>query len=65
MGDRSVLNLMLTLPNVTGDLISEVTSTGTGILTPGQGLSVGGGRPGATSFLADGMNNTSAGSGRS
>ena len=64
MGDQSVLNLMLTLPNVTGDLISEVPGTGTGILTPGQGLSVGGGRPGATSFLADGINNTSAGSGR-
>src|SRR6266496_537607 len=64
LGDRSVLNLMLTLPNVSGDLISEVPTTGTGILTPGQGLSVGGGRPGATSFLADGVNNTSAGSGR-
>jgi len=64
LGDRSVLNLMLTLPNVTGDLISEVPGTGTGILTPGQGLSVGGGRPGATSFLADGVNNTSAGTGR-
>ena len=64
IGDRSVLNLMLTLPNVTGDLISEVPSTGTGILTPGQGLSVGGGRPGATSFLADGVSNTSSGSGR-
>jgi hypothetical protein len=64
IGDRSVLNLMLTLPNVTGDLIPETPSTGTGILTPGQGLSVGGGRPGGTSFLADGVNNTSSGSGR-
>jgi hypothetical protein len=64
IGDRSVLNLMLTLPNVTGDLISEVPSTGTGTLTPGQGLSVGGGRPGSTSFLADGVSNTSSGSGR-
>lgn len=64
LNDRSVLNLLLTLPNVTGDLISEVPSTGTGILTPGQGLSIGGGRPGSTSFLADGVNNTSSGSGR-
>ena len=64
LGDRSVLNLLLTLPNVSGDLISEIPATGTGILTPGQGLSIGGGRPGATSFLADGVNNTSAGTGR-
>ena len=64
IGDQSVLNLMLTLPNVSGDLISEVPSTGTGILTPGQGLSVGGGRPGGTSFLADGVNNTSSATGR-
>ena len=56
--NRSVLDLALTLPNVSGDAGSEdpvITSVTT---CPGCNLSVGGGRPMSTMIMADGTNNT-------
>ena len=56
--NRSVLDLAVIQPNVMGDAGTEnpgLTATST---TPGYNLSVNGGRPGSTQFLADGVNNT-------
>ena len=56
--NRSVLDLAVIQPNVAGDAGTEnpgLTATAT---TPGYNLTVNGGRPGSTMFLADGVNNT-------
>ena len=56
--NRSVLDLALTLPNVSGDAGTENPAI-VGVTTcPGCNLSVGGGRPMSTLLLADGGNNT-------
>jgi hypothetical protein len=56
--NRSVLDLALTLPNVTGDAGSEDPVLSSVTPCPGCNLSVGGGRPMSTLILADGGNNT-------
>ena len=56
--NRSVLDLALTLPNVSGDAGTENPAL-VGVTTcPGCNLSVGGGRPMSTLMMADGTNNT-------
>lgn len=62
--ERSVLDLVQTVPNVSGDLVSETPGIGTGQISPGAGISVAGGRPGGGGFLADGADNTAVGIGR-
>ena len=58
--NRSVLDLAVTLPNVSGDVGSENPGVTAGAPVPGFNLSLDGGRPGSTSILADGVNNTVA-----
>jgi hypothetical protein len=56
--NRSVLDLALTLPNISGDAGSEDPTITSTTPCPGCNLSVGGGRPLSTLILADGANNT-------
>lgn len=64
LNNRSVLDLAVTLPNVSGDAGSEDPEVTAGQPVPGFNLSVNGGRPGSTMMLADGVNNTGVGIGR-
>lgn len=64
LNNRSVLDLAVTIPNVSGDAGSEDAEVTSGQPVPGYNLSVNGGRPGGTSILADGVNNTGVGIGR-
>jgi len=59
--NRSVLDLALTAPNVTGVAGSEDPGVTSGFPVPGFNLSLNGGRPGSTIMLADGVNNTGVG----
>jgi hypothetical protein len=59
--NRSVLDLATTVPNVSGDVGSEDPDVTSGVPAPGYNLSINGGRPGSTSILADGTNNTGVG----
>src|SRR5207253_4913056 len=59
--NRSVLDLALTAPNVTGVAGSEDPGVTSGFPVPGFNLSLNGGRPGSTAMLADGVNNTGVG----
>ena len=61
LNNRSVLDLAVTMPNVSGDTGSEDVDAGFSTPMPGFNLSVNGGRPGSTSMLADGVNNTGVG----
>lgn len=61
LNNRSVLDLAVTMPNVSGDSGSEDIDAGVITPSPGFNLSVNGGRPGSTSMLADGVNNTGVG----
>lgn len=65
LNNRSVLDLALTMPNVAGEAGSEDIDSGFINPSPGFNLSVNGGRPGSTSMLADGVNNTGVGLARS
>jgi hypothetical protein len=65
LNNRSVLDLAVTAPNVSGDVGSEDPDVTSGQPVPGFNLSVGGGRPGSTAILADGVNNTGVGIARS
>ncbi|HWS88314.1 MAG TPA: hypothetical protein VN282_15190 [Pyrinomonadaceae bacterium] len=65
LNNRSVLDLAVTAPGVTGDAGSEDVAVGSDQPVPGFNLSVGGGRPGSTAILADGVNNTGVGIARS
>ena len=56
--NRSVLDLALTLPNVSGDAGTEDPALAGTTTCPGCNLSVGGGRPMSTLIMADGTNNT-------
>jgi hypothetical protein len=56
--NRSVLDLTLTQPNTSGDAGSEYGVIVSVTTCPGCALSVNGGRPLSTQFLADGTNNT-------
>jgi hypothetical protein len=62
--NRSVLDLAMTLPNVTGDPGSENPVIVTVTPCPGCNISVNGGRPLGTLMLADGTNNTGVSLGR-
>ncbi len=61
LNNRSVLDLALTVANVTGDAGSEDPEVTSGQPVPGFNLSLNGGRPGGTAILADGVNNTGVG----
>src|SRR5437016_5237238 len=61
LNNRSVLDLALTAPNVTGDAGSEDPGVSSDQPVPGFNLSLNGGRAGSTSMLADGVNNTGVG----
>ncbi|HQZ95670.1 MAG TPA: carboxypeptidase regulatory-like domain-containing protein [Pyrinomonadaceae bacterium] len=64
LNNRSVLDLAVTVANVSGDAGSEDAEVTSGQPVPGFNLSLNGGRPGGTSILADGVNNTGVGIGR-
>jgi carboxypeptidase family protein len=64
LNNRSVLDLALTVGNVTGATGTEDPEMGSEIPTPGFNLFVNGGRAGTTSILADGARNTGVGLGR-
>ncbi len=64
LNNRSVLDLAVTIPNVSGDAGSEDPEVTSGQPVPGFNLSINGGRPGSLSMLADGVNNTGVGIGR-
>jgi hypothetical protein len=61
LNNRSVLDLAVTVPNVSGDAGSEDPTVTSGATVPGFNLSLNGGRPGSTAILADGVNNTGVG----
>jgi hypothetical protein len=61
LNNRSVLDLAVTIPNVSGDAGSEDPTVTSGAAVPGFNVSVNGGRPGSTAILADGVNNTGVG----
>jgi hypothetical protein len=61
LGDRFVLGLALTIPNVSGQTTTEEVGLFQTSVAPGAGLNVNGSRPGETTFLADGANNTGVG----
>ena len=65
LNNRSVLDLALTAPNVTGDVGSEDPGVSGDQPVPGFNLNVNGGRAGSTAILADGVNNTGVGIARS
>ena len=61
LNNRSVLDLAVTAPNVSGDVGSEDPGVGGDQPVPGFNLNVNGGRSGSTAILADGVNNTGVG----
>src|SRR6266536_2792002 len=61
LNNRSVLDLAVTAPNVTGDAGSEDPGVTGDQPVPGFNLNVNGGRSGSTAILADGVNNTGVG----
>lgn len=61
LSNRSVLDLAMTIPNVSGDAGSEDPEVTSGQPVPGYNLSLNGGRPGSTNMMADGVNNTGVG----
>ena len=61
LANRSVLDLAVLAPNVSGDVGSEDPGVTAGATAPGFNLSVNGGRPGTTTMLADGVSNTGVG----
>src|SRR5581483_844372 len=65
LNSRSVLDLAVTAPNVTGDVGSEDVVVTSEQPVPGFNLNVNGGRSGSTTMLADGVNNTGVGIARS
>jgi len=65
LNNRSVLDLVMTAPGVTGVAGSEDPELDSGdIPAPGFNVNVNGGRAGSTSILADGASNTGVGLGR-
>jgi len=64
LNNRSVLDLALTVGNVTGVAGTEDPELGSDIPVPGFNLNVNGGRAGSTAILADGAANTGVGLGR-
>ena len=64
LNNRSVLDLALTVGNVSGVAGTEDPELGAEIPVPGFNVNVNGGRAGSTSILADGASNTGVGLGR-
>ncbi len=64
LNNRSVLDLVLTVGNVSGVAGTEDPELGQDIPAPGFNVNVNGGRAGSTAILADGAYNTGAGLGR-
>ena len=58
---RSVLDLAVTVGNVTGDVGSSDPQLSGGPPLPGYNLQTNGGRAGSTALIADGINNTGVG----
>ena len=65
LNNRSVLDLAVTAPNVSGDVGSEDPGVTSDQPVPGFNINVNGGRSGSTAILADGVNNTGVGIARS
>ncbi|MBV9085013.1 MAG: carboxypeptidase regulatory-like domain-containing protein [Acidobacteriaceae bacterium] len=61
LANRSVLDLAVTVPNVSGDVDTEDPQLGGGPPLPGYNLQANGGRAGSTNMLADGVSNTGVG----
>ena len=61
LNNRSVLDLAVTVPNVSGDAGSEDAEVTSGQPVPGFNLNINGGRSGSTNMMADGVNNTGVG----
>jgi hypothetical protein len=61
LANRSVLDLAVSVPNVTGDVGTEDPQVTSQTPVPGYNLNINGGRSGSTRFLADGVNNTGVG----
>ena len=61
LNNRSVLDLAVTAPNVSGDAGSEDPGVASDQPVPGFNLNINGGRAGSTAILADGVNNTGVG----
>ena len=61
LSNRSVLDLAITVANVTGDVGTEDPGVGSGGTQPGYNLTINGGRAGSSLMLADGVNNTGVG----
>ncbi len=59
--NRSVLDLAMTAPNVSGSAGSEDPPVTSGNPVPGFNININGGRAGSTVMLADGVNNTGVG----
>ncbi len=64
LNNRSVLDLVLTVGNVSGVAGTEDPELGQDIPAPGFNVNINGGRAGSTAILADGANNTGTGLGR-
>jgi hypothetical protein len=62
--NRSVMDLAMTLPNVSGDAGSEDPGLVSTTPCPGCNLTIGGGRPMSNMIMADGTNNTGVSVGR-
>jgi hypothetical protein len=58
IAEQNVLQLALTIPNVSGYVGSEDPDYTGGVAQPGAQLNINGGRPGESSILADGVTNT-------
>ncbi len=61
LNNRSVLDLAVTVANVSGDAGSEDPGVSGDQPVPGFNLNLNGGRSGSTAILADGVNNTGVG----
>jgi hypothetical protein len=59
IANQSALQVLSLVPGVLGDPGTEQAAVTTSFVTPGGGMSVGGGRMGSTNYLADGVNNNS------
>jgi hypothetical protein len=59
--NRSVLDLLVTTPNATGDVGTEDPQVTSGVPLPGFNVNVNGGRSGSTYMIADGIGNTGVG----
>ena len=63
--NRSVLDLAVVTPNISGDVGTEdPTINANAVPVPGFNLSINGGRPGSTYMIVDGVSNTGVGLGR-